>query len=105
MGQLHGATLNGAVNPNGAETAAWFDYGLDSTYGKVATIPMTFVGTTEIPVSVDLINELEASTEYHFRLVAQNEAGLTEGEDEIFTTLADVLEQPTVTTLPATNIT
>ena len=103
MAQLHGATLNGTVNPNGFDATAWFEYGLDTTYGTIINLPDTLVGTTEIPVTTELTG-LEAVTVYHFRLVAQNASGVAEGLDEVFTTLADAAVLATVTTLPATNI-
>lgn len=103
MAQLHGATLNGIVNPSGFDATAWFEYGVDTTYGTVVNLPDTLTGIADIPVTTDLTGLL-ATTTYHFRLVASNASGTVQGLDEVFTTLADAAVLPVVTTLPATNI-
>ena len=101
----HGATLNGIINPNGADTTGRFEYGLDSTYGTQVELTPIPLGTADVPVSAD-ITDLLPNTPYHFRLVAENESGQTLGGDMIFTTLPDpiVVGVPVVTTLDATNI-
>jgi len=102
----HGATLNGIINPNGADTIGQFEYGLDTTYGTQVDLPLITAGTADVPVSVD-ITDLLPNTLYHFRLVADNKDGATQGNDLFFTTLPDgVIEgAPIVKTLDATNIT
>ena len=101
----HGATLNGTINPNGADTTGRFEYGLDLTYGTQVEISLIPAGTADVPVSADIL-DLLPNTLYHFRLVAENENGPTLGNDLFFTTLRDpVIEGvPVVTTLDATNI-
>lgn len=97
----HGATLNGTVNPNGVITTYWFE--LDTSHGKIFSLEESLTGEGDLTVSYDVI-ELQPETEYHFRLVAKNEHGTVYGMDEFFTTLPDETFAPTVTTLPATNI-
>lgn len=77
------ATLSGVVIPNGALTLAWFEYGLDTSYG-VATAPQA-VGEGALPVGVtnELAN-LETAVTFHFRLVAENAAGMVSSPDATF---------------------
>jgi len=95
------ATLNGSVNPNGATTTVYFQYGPTTSYGS--TTPMqTQTGNTVRTISAN-ITGLTASTVYHFRIVAHNSAGTTYGGDRTFTTLSPT-GAPVVTTNPATLI-
>ncbi len=96
------AQLNGTVNPAGYETKYYFEYGTTTAYGTKTSEVSVGPGTTGVKVS-KLINGLKASTLYHFRLVAINVKGTTDGEDITLTTLPP--PSPTVTTKPATNIT
>ncbi|MGD9366508.1 MAG: glucoamylase family protein [Desulfobacteraceae bacterium] len=79
------ATLNGTVNPNGLSTSYYFEYGTDTSYGSTTTSADVGSGTTDVSVSAD-ITGLSADTAYHFRLVAINSAGTTNGSDSTFTT-------------------
>jgi DNA-binding beta-propeller fold protein YncE len=81
-----GATLNGTVNPNGADTTYHFEYGTTSGYGT--STPAGDAGgiTGETPVSAP-ITGLQPGTTYHFRVVASNGIGTAaEGADQTFTT-------------------
>jgi hypothetical protein len=77
------ATLNGTLNPNGLGTTYYFEYG--TSYGSTTTETDAGSGTDDVSVSAD-ITGLNAETTYHFRLVATNSAGTTEGSDRTFTT-------------------
>jgi hypothetical protein len=79
------ATLNGIVNAMGQTTTVWFQYGVDATYGLVASLPNAVTGSTAQAVSAAITN-LSTGTNYHFRIVATNAAGLANGADETFTT-------------------
>jgi len=95
------ATLNGTINPNGAGTTYYFEYGITTAYG--ATTIATSAGSETSDVSVNTnITGLSESTTYHFRLVATNSVGTTSGSDQTFVTSPSV---PTVTTGSATLIT
>jgi trimeric autotransporter adhesin len=95
------ATLNGSVNPRGATTMVYFQYGLTMSYGS--TTPMqTQNGNTLRPVSAP-ITGLLASHTYHFRIVAHNNGGTSFGADRTFTTLT-ATGPPVVATKPATLI-
>jgi uncharacterized delta-60 repeat protein len=91
-----GATLSGAVNPNGATTGAWFDYGLTTSYGNSSVITKVGAGSSLISVTVP-IGGLSPNTIYHYRLVATNSAGTTLGGNVILQTMPVTL--PAVTTL------
>jgi hypothetical protein len=79
------ATLNGSVNPNGADASYKFDYGTTTSYGSSTTAGDAGSGTTAVNESAGLTG-LTASTTYHFRLEATNSGGTTLGADQQFTT-------------------
>jgi hypothetical protein len=79
------ATLNGVVNPHGAETKYHFDYGSSILYGKQTAEVSAGSGTTNLEVS-KAIAELKPNAEYHFRLVATNINGTSNGADQVFLT-------------------
>jgi hypothetical protein len=80
-------TLNGAVNPKGSETTYQFEYGTTTGYGSKAPASPKSIGSGASPVEVsEKIEGLQPETTYHFRLVATNAQGTTEGGDQTFTT-------------------
>jgi sugar lactone lactonase YvrE len=80
-----GATLNGTVNPNGAETKYYFEYGTTISYGMKTSEVSAGSGTSNVKVS-RAITGLTAGTTYHFRIVASNSAGTSHGGDLTFKT-------------------
>ena len=94
-----GAALNGTVNPRGAETKYFFEYGTTESYGSKTAEATAGSGTSNVEKS-KAITGLTASTTYHFRIVATNSHGTTDGSDEVFTT-----GQPFVETKAATSLT
>jgi phosphodiesterase/alkaline phosphatase D-like protein len=95
------AILNGTVNANNDNSAVTFEYGLTTGYGITRTAdPNPVMGNTPTAVSLDLY-ELVPNTIYHFRAVAQNQAGMTYGADMTFTTTAAA---PTAVTQAASNV-
>lgn len=80
------ATLNGSVNPNKESTTYRFDYGLTTSYGS-STPSATVSGNAGKAVSAT-VGGLQPSTAYHFRLVATNPSGTSNGQDMTFTTAA-----------------
>jgi hypothetical protein len=79
-----GATLHGRVNPIGHATDTWFQYGTTKSYGK--RTPTQNAGITgEIPISAS-ITGLTSNKTYHFRIVAENKGGRTNGADRTFKT-------------------
>ncbi|MDZ4405030.1 LamG-like jellyroll fold domain-containing protein [Prosthecobacter sp.] len=93
-----GATLNGSVNPNGAITNAFFEYGLTTTYTNVTGTTGIAAGTSAVNVALP-VSALAPGTLYHYRLVTENSAGITRSGDATFTTLP---LPPIVETLAAT---
>jgi hypothetical protein len=81
------ATLGGTVNPEGAETKYYFEYGTTTSYGT--STPETSAGGEVGNVNASrIVSGLKSATTYHFRLVAVNRAGTVHGEDKIFSTSA-----------------
>lgn len=78
-----GATLNGTVNPNGAETKYYFEYGTGTLYGKKTAEASAGAGTKALAESAGITGLVEG-TKYHFRIVASNASGKTDGADEVF---------------------
>ena len=97
---VNSATLNSSVNPNGASTTIYFQYGLTAGYGNMTSSEN--IGTTSGNYGLSISN-LSANTTYHFRIVASNSGGTTNGNDLTFTTSAQ--PPPTVQTLAASSIT
>jgi hypothetical protein len=89
-GSAHSVTFNsaligGSVNPNGAETFYYVQYGPTKSYGAQSAIARLGSGTHTVAVSVAL-SGLQPLTKYHYRLVAANSAGVTTGADASFVT-------------------
>ena len=96
-----GAQLNGSVGPNGFSTTYHFEYGLTTTYDL--STPSTGVGSGTGTVSVNAtLSGLTPGSVYHYRLVAANSGGTTNGTDRTFTTL---IPPPAVSTGGVSNIT
>lgn len=80
------ATLNGSVNPNGAASGGFFQWGTSTSYGNTTLSQVLNSGTTSVAITADLTG-LTAGTTYHFRVVATNANGGTSfGNDQSFTT-------------------
>jgi hypothetical protein len=95
-----GATLTGIVNPNGATTKYYFEYGTTESYGTKSTEVSVGSGTSDLEES-KAVTGLTASTKYHFRLVTTNSNGTTDGLDQVLTTSA----VPKAETKAATGVT
>ena len=97
------ATLHASVNPNGANVSdCRFEYGTGTSYGSSAPCsPAPGSGTSPVGVSAP-IEGLSANATYHFRIVATNAGGTSEGADATLTTLPNA---PTVLTGSASAIT
>ncbi|MEK9135908.1 MAG: fibronectin type III domain-containing protein, partial [Bacteroidota bacterium] len=78
------ATLTGTVNPNGSSTSVVFQYGTSTSYGNQATATQSPVtGSSAVSVSA-LLTGLSSGTTYHYRVVATNSAGTSNGSDQTF---------------------
>lgn len=106
------ATLNAAINPNGFETTAYFEWGLDTTYGNKTLIQTVGAGTANVSISQS-ITGLTAATTYHYRAVANNSGNTVYGSDQSFTNTTEsgvtvtfpATSAPTATTNAATSVT
>jgi hypothetical protein len=92
-----GATLNGVVNPEGVETKYYFEYGPTTSYGSRTAEVNVGSGTSNLEES-KTVTGLAVSTTYHYRIVATNSDGTTDGIDQVFSTTG----KPTVETQAAT---
>jgi hypothetical protein len=81
------STLNGTVNPNGAETKYHFQYGTTTFYGSSTSEASAGSGSENLPESSN-VTGLKPFTTYHFRVVATNSNGTAYGADEVFWTKA-----------------
>ena len=81
------ATVNGTVDPNGQATTVWFEYGRTAAYGFRTTAQQVGSGRGEVPVTARLTG-LQPGVRYHYRLVADSEAGTVAGRDASFGTIA-----------------
>jgi streptogramin lyase len=93
-----GATLPGTVNPVGDATTWSVQYGTTDAYGSVTPGSSLPAGGQAIPVS-SAVTDLAPATTYHYRVVATNGSGTTNGPDKSFTTTA--APPPLVTPAPA----
>jgi hypothetical protein len=82
----NGATLNGLVNPNGAATTVYMEYGLSTSYGFY-TATNSLAGTNGQAVSQSVSNLLLGGV-FHCQVVASNAMGTTLGGDSVFTLLS-----------------
>ena len=92
------ARLAGRVTPNGTASTAWFEWGTTTGYGNT-TAPQSGGVLGETVIAAELTGLL-AATQYHYRLIADNVYGQTEGADHTFTTTSGV--PPFATTGTAT---
>ena len=96
------ATLNGVANPNNSSTALMFQYGTTTSYGnEIPATPGSVNGATAVSATAQLTG-LAQNTTYHYRIVATNTAGTTNGADQAFSTS---LTAPAVIINAATNLT
>ena len=79
------ATLTGQVNPHGAPTTYYFQYGTTTAYGSRTPSAGIGGGTAAVGATAPIAG-LGPHTKYHYRLVAHNSVGTTVGGDRAFTT-------------------
>jgi hypothetical protein len=79
------ATLLGKVNPSGARTTYFFQYGPTTRYGSVTPSVVVQAGSGTVNVTAALAG-LASFTTYRYRLVATNRNGTTRGSDRTFKT-------------------
>jgi streptogramin lyase len=88
------ARLKGRVRPNSQATTYHFEYGPTADYG-VTTAPAYAGSAYDLEQVLATVDGLAPATKYHYRVVAENDAGVTIGPDRVFGTAAlPVTEQP-----------
>lgn len=81
------AQVQGRLNPLGLKTDFHFEYGTDQNYGLKSK--KTYGGLDITPrLAFANLNGLKPGTMYHYRLVAVNEKGTSNGADAVFRTAA-----------------
>ena len=78
------STLNATANPNGDATTVYFQWGPTAAYGYLTLATNIGSGTNVVALSATL-NGLLPGAAYHYRAVAANSIGLTNGPDQVFT--------------------
>jgi hypothetical protein len=98
------ATVSGTVDPNGQATTYHFEYGTTTGYGSNTANSSAGSDSSAHSVSANLTG-LSPGQTYHYRLVATNATGTSQGSDQTFTTSSPPpAASPTVVTDPATGI-
>ena len=81
------ARLRAKVRANSQATEYRFEWGSTTGYGNET--PTAYAGSSyDLNVVMATVDGLEPGTKYHYRLVAENDAGETEGPDSTFITEA-----------------
>jgi tripartite motif-containing protein 71 len=84
-----GATLKANINPEGWETTYHLEYGTTTSYGTKAPVPDAALASESAIENVSqVISGLQPETAYDYRVVATNPAGVSDGSNHTFTTLA-----------------
>jgi hypothetical protein len=82
------AYVGGTVDAENSTTTYWIEYGTGDSYGSA--IPLGEDGEAgfgdEAAFHRETLTGLEPGAEYHYRLVAENQAGTVEGRDITFVT-------------------
>lgn len=76
-------TFKGSVNPHGLATVYAFQFGTTTGYGAQTALASAGNGTTSTSVG-QTMKGLQPGITYHYRLVATNAAGTTNGQDVAF---------------------
>ena len=84
--------MHAAINAGGDTTVYRFEFGKTSAYGGVVPGPEGNGGTRTVSREVpqEVLTGLDAGTEYHYRVVAENRSGTTTTDDRTFTTFPQV---------------
>jgi WD40-like Beta Propeller Repeat len=101
------ATIHAQINPDQLETTYRFLYGETSGYGKETPEGGEAIGSGSVAVArATSLTGLKVGTTYHYRVLAENQAGVTEGADRTFATVPPAPVDATyATTVGATEAT
>jgi streptogramin lyase len=87
------ARLRGKVRPNSQATTYHFEYGPTTDYG-MTTAPAYAGSSYDLAQVLATVDGLAPVTKYHYRVVAENDAGVTIGPDRVFATVAPLVDGP-----------
>jgi WD40-like Beta Propeller Repeat len=83
------ATLSAQIDPNGLDTTYLFEYGTSTAYGTSLPASEAELGSGSSDLTAQVHpQDLQPTTEYHFRVRATDALGTVYGADETFTTQA-----------------
>lgn len=92
-----GVTVSAQIEAGGEQTSYRVEYGTSKAYGS--STAEASLGNPSGPVGAQIhLTGLQAGASYHFRFVADNVLGVTQGNDVAFTTLSPT--GPSVLSLP-----
>jgi hypothetical protein len=98
------AIVRGLINPEHSQSTFHIEYGTSTAYGSSIPLPDAAIGSGSSDVQIEeQLTALQAGTTYHYRIVATNVAGITQGPDETFTTAAST--PPVIEAVGANKIT
>ncbi|MCK9218502.1 MAG: T9SS type A sorting domain-containing protein [Bacteroidales bacterium] len=84
---LNSGTLNGSVMANGSNSTVTFQWGLTTAYGNTVSATPSLVTGYSYTAVLATMTSLTPNTTYHFRCVATNSIGTTNGLDQSFVTV------------------
>ncbi len=94
------AVLNGTVTANNLSSTVTFQWGVTTSYGNTVTaVPSPVSGNTPTAVNYSLAG-LTSGTTYHYRCVATNAQGTSNGADMFFTPGCPLITAPPTITGP-----
>ncbi len=88
------AQLNADIDPDGGITKYRFEWGADESYGNTVPVPSGELSSVSDVEAVSTVaGGLAPGTTYHYRVIAENDAGEAIGHDQTFTTFAPPPDQ------------
>ncbi len=104
---LTAAIVLGTVNPNGADTKYWYEFGITESLGSNSATESIGSGYMTI-TAYEFLTGLKQNTVYYYRLVAENKYGKTTGGTNSFKTSSTANptgKKPAIRTLDASAVT
>ncbi len=84
------ARLNAEIDSDRGTTTYHFEYGTDTSYGTTFPAEDAVITPGGMQTVGQLVQGLHPGTEYHYRVVASNLAGVSTSADHVFRTFAQV---------------
>src|SRR5580704_451459 len=74
------------IRPGNGATEYSYQYGETSSYGSSSPVSLAAISPGEVVLAPQAISALRPGTTYHYRLIATNASGGSQGSDQTFTT-------------------